>query len=149
MKTSLKEFKGRFDQAEERTAIRQWKLLSLKNRNKDRKKYHPFSHELVSVDLLNTYFSEYLLWPQLNEDLGLPRWLRIKESVGQGRTHRRLGFDPWEGKVPWRRKGQPTPVFLPGKFHGQRSLVGHSPWGYKESDTTEWLSGHTNEVQYQ
>ena len=61
MKISLKEFKGRFDQAEERTAIRQWKLLSLRNRNKKRKKYHLFSHELVSVDLLNIYFSEYLL----------------------------------------------------------------------------------------
>ena len=39
----------------------------------------------------------------------------------------------------WRRKWQPTPVFLPGKSHGQRSLVGYSPWGCKESDTTEWL----------
>ena len=42
-------------------------------------------------------------------------------------------------KIPWRRKWHPTPVFLPGKSHGQRSLVGYSPWGYKESDTTEWL----------
>ena len=38
-----------------------------------------------------------------------------------------LGFDPWVGKIPWSRKWQPTPVFLPGKFHGQRSLVGYSP----------------------
>ena len=44
---------------------------------------------------------------------------------------------PWVGKIPWRRKLQLTPVFLPGKFHGQRSLVGYSPWGCKESDTTE------------
>ena len=44
----------------------------------------------------------------------------------------------WEN--PWRRKWQPTPVFLPGKFHGQSSLVGYSPWGRKESDTTEQLS---------
>ena len=49
------------------------------------------------------------------------------------------GFDPWVGKIPWRRKWQPTPVLLPGKFHGQRSLVGYSPWGRKESDTTERL----------
>ena len=42
--------------------------------------------------------------------------------------------------MPWRRKWQPTPIFLPGKSHGQRSLVGYSPWGSKESDTTEWLS---------
>ena len=40
-------------------------------------------------------------------------------------------------KIPWRRKWQPTPVFLPGKSHGQRSLVGYSPWGHKELDTTE------------
>ena len=49
-------------------------------------------------------------------------------------------FNPWVGKISWRRKWQPTPVFLPGKCHGQRSLVGYSPWGRKESDTTEWLS---------
>ena len=46
-------------------------------------------------------------------------------------------------KIPWRRKWQPTPVFLPGKFHGQESLVGYSPWGCKELDTTEQLSTST------
>ena len=46
-------------------------------------------------------------------------------------------FDPWVRKTPWRRKWQPTPVVLPGKFHGQRSLVGYSPWGREESDMTE------------
>ena len=40
-------------------------------------------------------------------------------------------------KIPWRREWLPTPVFLPGESHGQRSLVGYSPWGHKESDTTE------------
>ena len=49
-------------------------------------------------------------------------------------------MDPWVGKNPWRREWQPTAVFLPGKFHGQRSLVGYSPWGRKESDTTEQLA---------
>ena len=49
----------------------------------------------------------------------------------------RPGFDPWVGRIPWRREWQPTPVLLPGKFHGWRSLVGYSPWGHKESDTTE------------
>ena len=48
-----------------------------------------------------------------------------------------LGFDPWVGKIPWRRKWQPTPVFLPGKSHGQRSLTGYSPWSHKELDMTE------------
>ena len=51
----------------------------------------------------------------------------------------RPGFDPWVRKIPWRRKWHPTPVLLPGKFHGWRSLVGYSPWGRKESDTTERL----------
>ena len=46
-------------------------------------------------------------------------------------------FDPWIGKIPWRRKWQPTPVLLPGESHGWRSLVGYSSWGHKESDTTE------------
>ena len=46
---------------------------------------------------------------------------------------------PWSGKIPWRRKWQSAPVLLPGKFHGQRSLVGYSPWGRKESDMTEPL----------
>ena len=50
------------------------------------------------------------------------------------------GYDPWEGKIPWRRKWQPTPVFLPGKFSGQKSLAGYSPWGRQESDTSEQLT---------
>ena len=44
---------------------------------------------------------------------------------------RRCGFDPWVRKIPWRRKWQPTTVFLPGEFHGQRSLVGYSSWGHE------------------
>ena len=50
------------------------------------------------------------------------------------------GLDPWVRKIPWSRKWHPTPVFLPGEFHGQRSLVGYSPWGHKESDATEQLT---------
>ena len=46
-------------------------------------------------------------------------------------------FNPWVRKLPWRRAWQPTPVFLPGEFHGWRSLRGYSPWGHKESDMTE------------
>ena len=45
-------------------------------------------------------------------------------------------MDPWVGKLPWRREWQPTPVFLPGEFHGQRALIGYSPLGHKELDTT-------------
>ena len=49
----------------------------------------------------------------------------------------RFEFSPWVRKTPWCRKWQPTPVFLPGNFHGQRSLVDCSSWGHKESDTTK------------
>ena len=57
----------------------------------------------------------------------------------------RPGFDPWVGKIPWRRAWQPTPIFLPGESHGQRRLVGYSPWGCKELDTIEQLSTHSKE----
>ena len=67
-----------------------------------------------------------------SEVLRLLMWL--SDNL-QCRKHR---FDPWARKI-WRRKWQPTPVFLPGKWHGQRSLVGYSLWGCKESDTTERL----------
>ena len=49
----------------------------------------------------------------------------------------RHGFNPWVLKISWRRVWQPTPVFLPGESHGQRSLMDYSPWGYKKADTTE------------
>ena len=61
--------------------------------------------------------------------LQLPRRLSAKESAYQCRRWKRCGFNPWCGKIPWRRAWQPTPVFLPGEFHGQRSLAGRSPWG--------------------
>ena len=51
--------------------------------------------------------------------------------------NKRHEFDPWVGKIPWRRTWQSTLVFLPGESHGQRSLAGYSLWGGKESDTTE------------
>ena len=69
----------------------------------------------------------------------LPWWLRRWSICLQcGRP----GFKPCVGKISWRRKWQPTPVFLPGKSHGWRSLVGYSPWGHKESDMTERLHSH-------
>ena len=58
----------------------------------------------------------------------------------------RCGLDSWVGKIPWRRVWQPTPVFLPGEFHGQRSLEGYSPVGCKESDTTERLSAARTKI---
>ena len=60
----------------------------------------------------------FTTWP-----FGFPRWLSVKESVYQYRSRRRHQFNPWVGKIPWRRKRQPTPVFLPRKPQGQRKLV--------------------------
>ena len=60
-----------------------------------------------------------------------------KEPACQWRRCQRPGFNPWVGKFPCRRKWQPTPAFLPGESHGQRSLVAYSPWSCKESYTTE------------
>ena len=57
----------------------------------------------------------------------------------------RPGFNPWVGKIAWRRQWQTTPVFLPGKSNGWRSLVSYSPWGHKESETTERLHFHFHE----
>ena len=63
-----------------------------------------------------------------------------KESTCQCWRCKRCRFYPWVGRIPWRRKWHPTPAVLNGKFHGQRSLVGYSPWGHRELDTTERLS---------
>ena len=72
-----------------------------------------------------------------------------KESAWQCRICKRRRFDPWVRKIPWRRKWQPTIVFLPGEYHGQRSLAGYSPWDHKESDMTELLTplwSHLNPI---
>ena len=60
-----------------------------------------------------------------------------KEPACQWRSCRRPRFNPWVRKIPWRRAWQPTPVFLPGESHGQRSLAGYSLWGCRVSDTTD------------
>ena len=67
---------------------------------------------------------------------GVPGVSEVKASASNAGDPR---FDPWVRKIPWRRKWKPTPVLLPGKFHGRRSLVGYCPWSCKESDTTERL----------
>ena len=76
-------------------------------------------------------FSKSRRWLRLHSEL--PWWLSGKEAACQYRRHR---FDPWVGKIHWRREQLPTPVFLPGESYGQRSLEGYSPWGCKESDRT-------------
>ena len=76
--------------------------------------------------------------------LGFSRGASGKESACQCREQKRRGFNPWVRKVPWRRAWQPTPVFLPGKSHRQRSLMGYSSCSHKESDTTERTRTHTH-----
>ena len=61
----------------------------------------------------------------------LSDWTELIRGTGRCR------FDPWVGKIPWRKKWQPTPVFLPGKSYGQMCLAGYRPWRRKELDTTE------------
>ena len=61
----------------------------------------------------------------------------VAQVVKRLPTMRKTWFNPWVRKISWRRKWRPTPVFLPEKSHGQRSLVGYSPWGHKELDRTE------------
>ena len=72
---------------------------------------------------------------------GFPGGANGKEPACQCRRHKRHGFNPWVRKIPWRRAWQPTPVFLLGESHGQRSLAGYSPWGHKGT-WLKWLSTH-------
>jgi len=115
--------------------------------------YHPtisssvvlFSSRLQSFLASGSFPMSWLFGQSIwvSASLGLPWWLRgLSVCLQCGRP----GFDPWVRKIPWRRKWQPTPVFLPGKSHGRRSLVGYSLRGRKESDTTERLHFH---FQYQ
>ena len=71
-----------------------------------------------------------------------------KKPACQYRRCKRCGLDPWVRKIPWRRALQPTPVFLPGESHGQRSLVGYSPWSHTESDMTKRLGIHSGKLLY-
>ena len=81
-----------------------------------------------------TYRYCYHIFPSFT---WLPRRYSGKQSACQCRRRKRHEFDPWVRRIPWSRKWQTAPVFLPGKSHGQRSLGGYSPWGCKESDMTE------------
>ena len=68
---------------------------------------------------------------------GFPGSASSKEPACQCSRCRRLRFDPWVGKIPWRRAWQLSAVFLPGESQGKRSLAGYSSWCYKKSDTTK------------
>ena len=78
---------------------------------------------------------------------GRPRWHSGEKSTGQFRKCRRpqrRRFDPWVGKIPWRKTWETTSAFLPGKFHGQRSLAGYSPKGSQRVKHDEKLSTHAH-----
>ena len=102
----------------------QSKVQNFLNANLVRPLLKTFNHLVlltVWIWLAETEIIEY-------KHIGLPWWLSGTDSVCQCRRHK---FDPLVRKIPWRRKWQPTPVFLPGKSHGQRRLSGYSRWGCK------------------
>ena len=98
-----------------------------------------FSRYMPRKEIAGSYGNSILsyYWCHFNRVSSVAQWERICQQC------RRCQFHLWVGKIPWRRKWQPTPIFLLRKSHGQRSLAGYSPWGHKESDMTEWLNTHT------
>ena len=83
-------------------------------------------------------------WEVRRNKIYLREWAFLMPQMAKNLPAMRdPGFDPWVGKIPWRRAWQPTPVFLSGESHGQRRLADYSLWACKESDMTEWLSTTT------
>ena len=87
--------------------------------------------------IVNTHVNVFCFVAVPSTILGFPGGASHKEHTCQCKRHKRHGFSPWVEKIPWSRKWQPTPVFLPGESYGQRSLLGCSPWGHKASDMTD------------
>ena len=85
----------------------------------------------ILILFTHTDTARFVKWQNLIMQGRLPRWCSGKESACQYRRRKGCEFDPRVGKIPWRRAWPPTPVFLPGESHGQRSLVGYSPWAAK------------------
>ena len=106
-------------------------------------------HDLMSLSIYSCSFPFSLLlccvlWICKKEDIEFPGGAMVKNlPTRRYRTYRRYGFSPWAWKILWSRKWQPTPVFLPEKFPGQRSLAGYRLWGCKESYTTEHTLTYT------
>ena len=103
--------------------------------------WHPCRRKAISggVTLGKPPLPKHTLW------VDLAHGASDKESAWQCSWHKRCGFEPWIWKICWRRQWQPTPVFLPGKSHGQSSLAGYSPREHEESDTTE----HTHTLEWE
>ena len=117
-----------------------WKIMLLKSVFV--MKYCKVHYLEIRWHLICPYIYQYIqMYTDIQID-GLPCWFSGKESTCQCKRKKRCGFHPWVRQMPWSRKWQPIPVFLSEKFHRQRSLVGYSPYGSKESDMTEQLSTH-------
>ena len=92
----------------------------------------------IGVGLLDRMVTVFLaFWEPPYCFPGFPGGTVGKNLPANAGDARDAGLIPGLGRFPWSRKWQPTPIFLPGKSHGQRSLVGYSPWGYNELDVTE------------
>ena len=99
----------------------------------------PISKEVILL-CFQILFQYHLSW-------GFPGGSVVKNPpANAGDAVRRRGLNLWVGKIPWRTEGQPTSVFLPGESHGQRSLVGYSPWGSKELHTHAHTHAHTHPI---
>ena len=106
---------------------------TLRGSAKSRKYFHNTINMLFALFTVVTFaLMVYRQWDKTSSTL-----VRVKGIAPNFR-----GGHPWVGKIPWRQKWQPTPVLVPGKSHGWRSLVGYNSWGRKESDTTERLHFH-------
>ena len=91
------------------------------------------AHPAPQITFMRPFFLNLFYWNSV--DWGFPGGASGKGIACQCRRCRRfwrLQFNPWVGKIPWRRAWHPTPVFLPGESHGQRSLAGYSPQGHQE-----------------
>ena len=84
----------------------------------------------IHTSEINILYTLFYIW-------GISLAIRHLNPPAKVGDVKRCKFGHWVGKIPWRWKWQPTPIFLPGEFHGRRSLAGYSPWGHEESDTTE------------
>ena len=89
-------------------------------------------HRVMNEELKSVTITHQMFLIALRERFGkiyycFPGGTCDKELTCQCRKHKKSRFDPWVGKISWKRKWQPTPVFLPGKSHGQRSLEGYHP----------------------
>ena len=88
----------------------------------------------------------------VSHSLGVYRVVEESWWLRQYTVHpqcRRPGFDSWVRKIPWKRKWKPTPVYFPGEFHGQKSLVGYSPWVTKSRTQLKLLSAHIYGYRYE